>query len=355
MNKHGLNELLNEIKSKEGENFTYDENSLIEGYERVHAEPESLTIKILSIVGGMAATIAFLGFLLIGGLYDSDVGLISFGVLFVAAAVWLNRSYEKLIIDTVSVSLYVLGFAIFIMGLDDLDDTMLALMCLTISLGTLRFMQNYVLAFFATLAANSSIIVLIIEAYDSPNALHVFTLLITLATVAWLLNEAKLIASDPRISRLYYPVRIGLIVSMLTALIALSFGYEWGKEFTSWIASLVTIPATLYVVVRILKLLHVKDKLRKMQLLALALLILAPTVFAPYISGSILIILLCFLVNYRTGLVFGIIAFIYAVSRYYYDLNYSLLQKSMVLMISGVLLLGLYLVVHKIQTSDEAH
>jgi len=348
-------EILNEIKSKEGEDFTYDESALIEAYDRAHAEPESLVIKILSIAGGLLATLAFLGFLLIGGLYDSEVGLVSFGVSFVLVAIWLNRNFEKLILDTISVSLYVLGFTLFIMGFSDAKDEVLALMCLVIGLGTLWFMQNYMLAFLATLAVNASLFVLIVEIYDSPNALHVFAIFSTLAGLYWMLNEPKLITINKRLSRLYYPVRIGLIVSLLTILITLSFGEEWGSKYKSWFSSLVIISAAMYVVWHVLQVIHTKNSTRKVFIMVLSCIGLAPAFFAPYLAGSILVMLLCYLVNYRTGLVFSIIAFIYSVSRFYYDLNYTLLHKSILLIVSGVILLGLYFFfVHKTQTAHEA-
>jgi len=86
---------------------------------------------------------------------------------------------------------------------------------------------------------------------------------------------------------------------------------------------------------------------------ALSILLLLPTVLSPAISGAILIILLSFLVNYKTSLVIGIAAFIYFVSQYYYDLHFTLLTKSILLFSSGILFLGLYLLTHKKLTSNE--
>jgi uncharacterized membrane protein len=80
---------------------------------------------------------------------------------------------------------------------------------------------------------------------------------------------------------------------------------------------------------------------------------LLPTALAPAILGAILIMLLSFSVNYKTGLVVGVIAFIYFVSQYYYDLNFTLLTKSILLFSSGVFFVALYLFTHKKLTTNE--
>ncbi|WP_417936263.1 DUF4401 domain-containing protein [Flagellimonas ochracea] len=72
-----------------------------------------------------------------------------------------------------------------------------------------------------------------------------------------------------------------------------------------------------------------------------------PTLFAPGISGSLLIVLLCFKVNYKTGFIIGIISLIYSIGQYYYDLSFTLLTKSIILFLSGVLLLVFYMVFNK--------
>lgn len=68
----------------------------------------------------------------------------------------------------------------------------------------------------------------------------------------------------------------------------------------------------------------------------LCIIICLPTVFAPYLSGSLLLILICFHYGYRAECAAALLLFIYAVSKYYYDLNLSLLTKSMTLFFIGI-------------------
>ena len=72
---------------------------------------------------------------------------------------------------------------------------------------------------------------------------------------------------------------------------------------------------------------------------ALCLIICLPTLFTPYLSGSLLLILICFHYGYRTECATALLLFIYAISKYYYDLNLNLLLKSITLFFTGVALL----------------
>ncbi len=75
----------------------------------------------------------------------------------------------------------------------------------------------------------------------------------------------------------------------------------------------------------------------------LSVLLLTSTLLSPAISGAFLIILVSVLVHYKTGLAIGILAFIYFIIQYYYDLNFTLLTKSILLMSSGVVFLAFYI------------
>jgi uncharacterized membrane protein len=81
--------------------------------------------------------------------------------------------------------------------------------------------------------------------------------------------------------------------------------------------------------------------------------LLSSTAMNPAISGSILVILLNFMANYKTGFVIGLLAFVYFVSQYYYDLSFSLLTKSYMMLVTGALFLILYLFVYKKLQSHE--
>ena len=91
----------------------------------------------------------------------------------------------------------------------------------------------------------------------------------------------------------------------------------------------------------------------KILIYALTSLVLIPLLFAPFILGVIVLILISFLVNYKTGLVIGILSIVYFISRYYYDLDFTLLTKSILLFVSGIIFLLLYILTNKKLNTHE--
>ena len=81
---------LDNIRLSEGVHFECDEKAILEEYNRQGENKSNLAIKVLSIFGGFLATLAFLGFLAIAGLYNSEVGLLIFGIGFIISATFLG-------------------------------------------------------------------------------------------------------------------------------------------------------------------------------------------------------------------------------------------------------------------------
>src|SRR5690606_41366096 len=70
--------LFRSFQNTEDKPLQFDEEAIVSAYQKDNGN-QSLSIKILSIFGGILASLAFLGFLFIAGLYNSDVGLLVFG------------------------------------------------------------------------------------------------------------------------------------------------------------------------------------------------------------------------------------------------------------------------------------
>ena len=87
-NKENIKEILSYFQATEEKAFDFDEAAIVTAYQK-NNDNQSLPIKILTVFGGILASLAFLGFLLIAGLYNSDVGLLLFGTLCIAAAIWI--------------------------------------------------------------------------------------------------------------------------------------------------------------------------------------------------------------------------------------------------------------------------
>lgn len=333
----------------------YDEGAILGEYKNQDDNPTSLAIKILSVVGGVLATFAFLGFLLIAGLYDSSLGLLIVGGLLIIVAIVLNKYYNKLIIDTLSISTYIIGLSMLAFGLGNLEagETIITFTVVIISLISLFISQNYIFSFISIITICGSLLALVVSK-ELYYLIHLYNILISIALTYCLLKESKIITSGKKLSVLYSPLRIGLIISMLFGLTTLINKNQIPLPIDFiWLSSIVLFLLVLYTVSIVIKTMSVTETKSKIIIYTLSIMVLIPTAFAPSILGALLIILLCFLVNYRTGFAIGIIAFIYFVSQYYYDLNFTLLTKSIMLFTSGIVFLVFYLFIKYIGPNEK--
>ncbi len=345
---------IDRIELSEGDSFLADRVAVLHEIEKHKNKQSSLSIKLLSILGGFLASVAFVAFLGIAGLFDSEASLLLFGLGSVIAAIWMDKAYDRLSIDTLSISLYLIGLALITAGLMQMkvDDNIVPLLFITIAIATLWVTKNYILSFLAFLAISGSFLSLIAinEVY---NLLHLYSLSIALLLSYLMLNEAKIITGNKKLAALYDSARIGLIISFLFPLTGLGKRnlIPVNVEY-NWVTTFVLFMVLSYIIWLILALLKVKKQSTKISVYLLVLIIAITTAYSPAILGAILVILLSFRVNYKTGLALGVTALTYFIAQYYYDLNLTLLTKSIILFLSGLVFTGLYLLV-KSRTRDS--
>lgn len=214
-------------------------------------------------------------------------------------------------------------------------------------------MKNHILSFVSVLLINGFIYALLSNnnLYDW---IHLQVAVLAFLLTLLFLKEAKILTMRNFISRIYNPLRAGIIVSFIAGLFMVSKSgiFRVSRDHVG-ISSTIIIISAVYLLSKVCKLLLITRKSHKILVYVIAYIVLLPTILYPMISGAILVILLSFLHNYKTGLVIGIATFIYSISQYYYDLNFSLLTKSILLFVSGALFLLLYLFTHKKLNSDE--
>ncbi len=354
-NNISIRENIEYISKHECDSFECNEIEIKKEYINAQKDKSSIAIKILSVLGGFFATLAFLGFLLIAGLYDSEAGLVVTGLIFTGAAIWLNVVYKKLIIDTLSVSAYAIGLCLMAFGLLELGagDNTICVFLMIISLLTIGITKNYILSFVSILTINGCFIYLIID-NDLSSLIHFYDAILLILLTYVFLNEAKLLADKRFPTKLYNPVRIGLMISLITGLVFVGQRgiFDFGIKYI-WASSIITIPLTIYVISIIAKIIGVTKTKSLYLIYSCSILFLLPTAMSPAISGALLIILLSFLINFKAGITIGVISFVYFISQYYYDLNYTLLTKSIILFVSGIVFLLFYLFTHKKLAQNE--
>lgn len=118
--KDEIETVLDYFQNREDKPLKLDKEAIVAAYQKDDGN-HSLPIKILSVFGGILASLAFFGFLLVAGLYNSDIALLVFGGIFIAASIWINKEYNRIIIDTGSVSSFIIGFILLGLGFEQLN------------------------------------------------------------------------------------------------------------------------------------------------------------------------------------------------------------------------------------------
>lgn len=342
------------FRNQDHQPLEFDEEGIISEYQKNDSNT-SLAIKILSIFGGILASLSFLGFLFITRIYESYSALLIVGGIFILASLWINKHYGKIIMDTFSISCFMIGFLLIGFGCSQLDIhvNLICILFILIALATLLLVQTYILSFISVLIISGSILTLIISnQYD--DLIHIYVAVLALILAFITLKEARIITSSKALSKLYNPVRTGLIFSFLSGLIALSI-----KDILPltpdylWTSSVVIMAIIVFLISRLFKIWDLKETRYQLSIYLLTVVALVPTALSPAISGSILLILLSFMVNHKTGLALGILGFVFFISQFYYDLNFTLLTKSILLFSTGLVFLAIYLFIQKTLTKNE--
>ncbi|GHT67457.1 permease [Bacteroidia bacterium] len=306
---------------------------------------ENILIKILSIVGGFLVMLAILGLLTLAGLAKSKTEMFVFGIGFVVGAIGCNKGLNNLLSDALSIPAFAGGLLLIgISGVEfDWHGNGICLIFIIIALCSLCIVQSYIFSFVSVLVLTGSVLSLILinEAYDW---IFIYNSVAAGAVTCLFRTENQWLTKDSKFSRLYNPLRSGLVLSFLVGL------FLTGKEgiiplepVWIWLSAVVPAVVILCFTSNLLRLFRVKSVWNKSVVYFITVLLLGVTAFSPALSGTFLIILLSFHANYKSGLGLGIISFIYFIIQYYYDLHFSLLVKSGLLFSSGILFIVCYL------------
>ncbi|MGX5689320.1 DUF4401 domain-containing protein [Arcticibacter tournemirensis] len=349
MENKPVEKLLTEIESAEGEYFEADAVEIQQELARRASLYSGLGIKALSIAGGALAGVFFMAFLFSIGLNKSGTGMLVLGLACIAAALFLQRVINSLILDTAVISAYAIGHISFAAGLSHLhvDENFTALALCAISLASILLTESFMLVFIAVLVFNGGLLAFVLI-----NDAHYFIFLLTAflsITFTWVhLAESSILSGNRKLNILYNPVRAGLLFSFIGLLFVLAWRDFFVLHATPmWISSAIIIAAVMLVIQRILKTTPGISNKNHLLIYFFIFLLLLPCLFAPAIIGSVLILLLCFHTGHRSGLILAIMSFAFFVFLYYYDLGYTLLTKSAILFVSGLLFLLAWLVFKK--------
>jgi uncharacterized membrane protein len=350
-----IQDQLQEIKVQEGPDFSCDEELLTQ-FIQTQQEPEpAISTRVLSFVGGTLATLTFIGFLLVAGLYNSTFGLIIFGLGSLTGGIILHNYSKSLIYDSTAISLFLIGFVLFLFGLSsaDAEDETLALASILIGLTTYFISQSSLISFVAILMASGGFLYLINE-INAPNLLHLYNFVLVGLFCLTALNEAYFFTKTYKTANKYQTLFAALIVSLIVGLFPITRNLHFGLNFQYFfLSSVAPSLAIVYFSYVGLNQLNSKGKALHWVILGLLSILLFLCAFTPGISGTLLIIILSYKIKFRPGLAIGIVTFVYFISGFYYNLELSLLNKSLLLIGTGITFLALYNLILKLQTNEQ--
>jgi uncharacterized membrane protein len=284
------------------------------------------------------ASMTFMGFLFIAGLYDSEITLYVMGFLMVIGGVALNRITDNILFDTFSIALFLIGNFTLGMAWDKsgIEESTMCLFYMLIGALGLIVSRAYMIAFLSFMFISISATVLIFG-LKANNFLHVYILGFAGLLYLWDRYEARILSWHSALSSLFNPIRLALVLSVLTGIFLIK--YIGNSEYLidyPWITSLGIL---VLLIILLLSVSHVIGHMTFRQKIIFytgLCIVLAPTFVTPSIVASCFILLLTFYSGHTSGIVLSALSFIYFVSRFYYDLNYTLLTKSILMMASGL-------------------
>lgn len=310
---------------------------------------QSLAIKILSIVGAVMACLAFLVFLYATNLFESKEGLLIGGIVLLIGSLVLNKLTDRIFFDSISVCMFLLAYIMLGISTDQLglSFSSIALLIAVLAISCVFITRSYILNFAAVLIAVWGIYASMVDRIPED---YLFILIIPLGllSVFFLLNEAKLLHLSEGMAARYLPLRTALTLAFIGSLVATAAGSLFFTDITfKIVCSGIFIVLTIVILFNLLKNQAYRSDSFRYLTLAIIAISLSLTSVSPAISGCLLIGLICFQVNYKTGYILALAGFLYCLGQFYYDLSISLLWKSVIMMASGALYLLIYLLNNK--------
>lgn len=350
-------QLTGQLQQHEATGFTYDEAGL---QKELHAQSKTnypLVVRAVIVLGAWIGGVllsSFLGFFLLA---HNQSALMIAGVVFIITSLILPRlPLLRIAVEPFALSLSIIGTMLLMVGMDyDFDrresmhNLFVALIELGIAILTVSRVQRSVgvFGFFMYLAIYFRINL------ESPLLVMVLIGICALLIVWMQAKEAWVMSKAKPLIRVFQPVLGGLVFALPALLVFTLFRdrhhhtdsllQQAGVEGW-WPASVGLVIAVLLTLRIILRDTCGFRGARLAALLLLALLLLAPMAKAPGIVGGLLLITSGFYSGNKIALGLGLVSLVFYCSAFYYQMETTLFVKSILLLVSGALLIGAALV-----------
>lgn len=316
-----------------------------------------LYLLVLLGIGAFIASLLLIQFLVLSSIIDTDnsTNLIIWGLIFIGGAIGLYRLSNQKSNTPITNSFFIqfsftsmlIGKILFVIGIDILLDYEWTLMSWEITLALLflssatyhiykvsidRFLSSFALLF--------SIIINIILDFDRSIGLRDYISPATLINIFFLLQflGSAFLLTYPKIKSDYIPLSYAFVFSLCATIFFLSSYARFGEEIINQVFINI-----LLIVGLITLFIHISGgikKLKKEPLIFTSIIaLLLGLISAPGILLAIGLLALGYYKHENILIGLGVLILPVFLISYYYNLDISLIQKSIILMGSGILLL----------------
>lgn len=348
-----LEKKLDELSSK---GVSFDRNAILEAKEVELMSHSSFAIKFVALLGGIIG-----GFTLLGAVYALELSInyvfnLVCALLFWGIAFWLHTKRKTIVYDTILICLVLMASYFCYAVLDDLDYiSTINSSILGISIGfvCVVLFKNELLSFLGSIGVLVSLFAVAIETNLIWGA-NLYLILIMISITFLFLNESVVLLKGAKIRNAYKSIRLAHILVILGVLNYTSPSNYFGVSFH--LDELVVVNLYICLVWCVFRIVKEQKNLSILDIIiivALGLLLILPTYMSLGFGFSVLLLLLCFRSQYKTGLILAILSFCYFLFMFYYDLQFTLMIKSLLLMGTGIILIGFYTLLNRKTKTNE--
>lgn len=357
MKKIKLKELLRQFK-EEDIIVGLDIPAFQEDYQTIVDKKTSVFIQIFMFLAASFAAGFFLSFLGIAGYLESESILIILGLAFMIGGVlapYLSKQEKS--IESIAMALLMVGATLFTAGLlynNGRNEHSAIYIWLFLSIIIMIIAASHLQKFMAIICANLCVLYLLWD-FSIPIGFNFLVGINALILTAFWLKETVILEEFKRLAVWSESIVNGCSVSMLIILCFsytdVIYSYRATYSIYWWISSIFLIALVLWVLNDTLDL--IQEKKNKVLVLATVGLALLLLVAAPGIIAGVLLLLLGIYTSYSMFAGKGILAIFIFTTIFYYNMNTTLLLKSLLMVASGLVFLAIGYALYRVQTQAK--
>ena len=315
-------------------------------------------IKVITILGAWFGSLLFLGSLILAQALQSKESMITFGSIFILTGIILSYTNKKNhLLDSTSLSFSVLGQILLGTGIGSKMDGLkpVCYVGIIVQMTIYLLAQSYTQKFISVILFPACLLGIV---WNSPlfEVTHFLIGALSVASVLIWTNEIPLQIRLKKHPYFYIPTAYGLVLGLLLILVLSINNRFFEVNISHWyIASLISFLSLTFLLYKSLcQNLRIGRHAYWLTVGVIAI-ILSPTAQAPGIIASLTVIVLGFERSNRTLFTLGILFLAIYVISFYYSLQQTLLIKSIILMSTGAMFLGIHLALAEIKKKWQLH